>query len=171
MNPNQTTCPACGHNPAEPVQTYCRTCRAAYQRARRRLSRDRAAKVKQSKSARRELKQRCIEYLGGKCNRCHIKGHPAIYDFHHPGKRSFVISNSAQRAWDSIQQELDQCELLCKNCHAIHHYDDGSKAGRPPKPIDPLTQAFMDKIANIDCRSSEFRQARAKGTQDTPPRP
>jgi len=45
--------------------------------------------------------------------------------FHHPHNKSFGISNGGvSRSWEKIKKELDQCMLLCLNCHAeIHEYD------------------------------------------------
>ena len=59
------------------------------------------------------------------CQRCGIS-HPAILDFHHPepSKKDHMISLMVRkgRGRKAILEEIDKCEVLCKNCHAIEHY-------------------------------------------------
>ena len=73
------------------------------------------------------VKQQCVEYLGGKCNRCDWSGHISGFDFHHldPNKKDFSPSavNLANRTWELVKQELDKCELLCALCHREEHSD------------------------------------------------
>lgn len=68
-------------------------------------------------------KKRAIELLGGKCVRCGYSGHQAALEFHHldPSIKSFTIGMVANKAWKSIVDEIQKCELLCSNCHRIEH--------------------------------------------------
>jgi predicted HNH restriction endonuclease len=70
-------------------------------------------------------KARAIEYLGGACTVCGYDKHPSALQFHHrdPTTKSFTIGNVANRAWKIIEAELDKCDLICANCHAILHSD------------------------------------------------
>ncbi len=73
---------------------------------------------------RKEAKLALIIYKGGKCQKCGIENDcPAIYDFHHkdPSKKDFCISGSV-RSLDKMKEEVDKCDMLCKNCHAIVHW-------------------------------------------------
>lgn len=60
-----------------------------------------------------------------KCERCGF-AHPAALAFHHiDGKEkvaevSVLVSQSSSKK--RIQEEIAKCEVLCHNCHAIHHY-------------------------------------------------
>ena len=47
----------------------------------------------------------------------------AALDFHHidPDEKNFGICRRIDKAWETIQKELDKCVLLCKNCHAEYH--------------------------------------------------
>ncbi|NIT60184.1 MAG: hypothetical protein GWN00_29450 [Aliifodinibius sp.] len=70
------------------------------------------------------IKLKSIEYLGGKCERCGFDGHPAALQFHHrdPSKKIFRISNAYKYNWETkIVLELEKCELVCANCHAVEH--------------------------------------------------
>jgi hypothetical protein len=59
-----------------------------------------------------------------KCERCGFS-HPAALAFHHKdGKTkvsdiSAMVSQTASRK--KIEEEIAKCEVLCHNCHAIHH--------------------------------------------------
>jgi len=68
-----------------------------------------------------KLKEKAIAYKGGKCERCGYKGHYAPFDFHHVGEKNMVWNEMRNTGWDRVRLELDGCELLCSNCHRIHH--------------------------------------------------
>ena len=84
----------------------------------------------QVKKYRHNLKRKCIEYKGSQCEKCGYDKHPAAMHFHHidPSQKDFSISNAKNQSWNKIKLELDKCELLCANCHAIEHSDFGSVA-------------------------------------------
>ena len=71
----------------------------------------------------RELKIQAIQYKGGKCLDCGTMPHPAAMSFHHrdPSNKDFNISHARTKTLDAVRDELDKCDLLCKNCHAIRH--------------------------------------------------
>lgn len=70
---------------------------------------------------RRLIKERAIEYLGGKCRSCGYDRCPAALDFHHPNPREKEFVISGKLAWDLIERELNKCVLLCSNCHRETH--------------------------------------------------
>ena len=87
-----------------------------------------------SRLKRQENKIKTIKYLGGKCKKCgyEIKEDEfnfAAFEFHHPiDNKETTISEILNRKWDTIEKELNKCELLCSNCHRIEHSDyKGSK--------------------------------------------
>src|SRR5271166_3741002 len=76
-----------------------------------------------TKIRRIRAKRAAIAYLGGKCMRCDHTYHMAAMEFHHrdPSQKDFTIANVANKKWEVIKAELDKCDLLCSNCHRIHH--------------------------------------------------
>lgn len=70
------------------------------------------------------LKEKAVEYKGGKCERCPYNKCIAALDFHHldPKEKDFGIAdNGHTRSWEKIKQELDKCIMLCANCHREEH--------------------------------------------------
>lgn len=70
------------------------------------------------------LKKKCVEYLGGRCIKCGYDKCVGSLVFHHrnPKTKEFTISGNHCKSWESIQRELDKCDLLCTNCHHELHY-------------------------------------------------
>lgn len=61
------------------------------------------------------------------CNRCGFSNSFAL-QFHHsdPTKKEFTLCHALQRgiSKSSILAELEKCEVLCANCHSIHHAEE-----------------------------------------------
>jgi len=72
---------------------------------------------------RQRLKEKAIEYKGGKCIICGYNKSNRSLDFHHrdPNEKEFGIGHSKILSWDRVRNELDKCDLLCKNCHGEIH--------------------------------------------------
>lgn len=71
-----------------------------------------------------KLKQDCVTYKGGKCERCGYCKCVSALDFHHkdPSKKGFQISDVKKTNLNGIiKRELDKCVLLCANCHREEH--------------------------------------------------
>ncbi len=63
-----------------------------------------------------------------KCLECGFD-HPAALDFHHrdAAKKNFDISQAVcdRKNLKLIKTEIEEnCDVLCSNCHRIHHYEE-----------------------------------------------
>jgi 5-methylcytosine-specific restriction endonuclease McrA len=77
---------------------------------------DQAAKVK--RTLRRERTLYLIEYF--KSHPCVDCGEvdPVVLEFDHLRDKSFAIGPEiSRRAWKSILEEMEKCEVVCANCH------------------------------------------------------
>ena len=61
------------------------------------------------------------------CRNCG-ESNPVCLDFHHVDEKVGSISAliAERRSLDTIQRELQKCELLCANCHRERHFDPSS---------------------------------------------
>lgn len=61
------------------------------------------------------------------CKQCG-QNHPAALHFHHtdPSVKDTEISDAIGRSWSmtKILEEMQKCEVLCANCHAILHWEE-----------------------------------------------
>ncbi len=96
-------------------ETVCRKCLSFQQRA--------------------DLKQRALDYKGGKCIKCGYNACAAALVFHHwigftngyfseeekaKYRKSFSLSKKIC-SWDRYKEELDKCVSLCVRCHSELH--------------------------------------------------
>ena len=72
---------------------------------------------------RKAMKKRLVVYKGGSCEKCGYNQHIEVLDFHHtnPEKKNFNFAVSYSKSWEELQEEADQCRLLCANCHREEH--------------------------------------------------
>jgi hypothetical protein len=73
-----------------------------------------------------EIKQRAVQYKGGKCCICGYSRCLAALEFHHPDPTSKEIGvnnalGSGGASFEAIKCELDKCHLVCSNCHREVH--------------------------------------------------
>ena len=92
---------------------------------------DKKSKVKvnllETRLKRRNLiKNKAVDYKGGKCSKCGYDKCKAALDFHHinPEEKDFTIAKYYNLSWDKIKIELDKCILVCANCHREIHYEE-----------------------------------------------
>ena len=80
----------------------------------------------------RAVKQKAVDYLGGKCNVCSYDKYIGALEFHHinPAEKDFSIAQLKLSSFERIKSELDKCVLLCANCHREFH---GGLIELPPK--------------------------------------
>lgn len=76
-------------------------------------------KIRKQKAERRKIKlKQAKEYLGGKCVGC---GTTENLQFDHIDrtKKKYSITKRSLNSFDTLKEELDKCQLLCKTCHEI----------------------------------------------------
>lgn len=70
-------------------------------------------------------KEKAVHYLGKKCIDCGLENDCFdIYDIHHrdPKTKKYDISKMLKhKPWNTIQTELNKCDLLCAICHRKRH--------------------------------------------------
>ena len=84
-----------------------------------------------SKQPRRErMKQEYFEWKKTlKCNRCGFDDYRSL-QFHHEHGKEYNISDMSRCGFNlnKIQSEAKKCEVLCANCHQIHHFEERNVA-------------------------------------------
>jgi hypothetical protein len=53
-----------------------------------------------------------------------------IMEFDHLRDKRYSISTMMCHSAENIQKEIDKCELVCGNCHAIREYNRGYKTNK-----------------------------------------
>lgn len=75
---------------------------------------------------RKKLKEKAVEFLGGKCEKCGYDKCIAALEFHHLYGKDFGLSaRGLTRSWEKVEKELRKCQLLCANCHREVHAGQG----------------------------------------------
>ena len=138
---------------------------AEYQRKRKNAKSERYKERQRPVEWRRRTKLRLIEYKGGKCQDCGWDDmrYPRHFVFHHrdPSQKDFHISGKTLK-WETLQKEVDKCDLLCGRCHDILHeqeyLQEREKAIRERRTIcrhcgtDFLRHNYRQKYCSPSCR-------------------
>ena len=68
-------------------------------------------------------RQRALEFLGNKCVICEYNTYTCSLDIHHlnPDGKDPNFRSYRGWSWGRIKEELSECVLLCRNCHAAVH--------------------------------------------------
>lgn len=86
-------------------------------------------------------KSKIIQLKGGCCQHCGFKEHIVALSFHHknPKIKKFNLDGRglAGKTWKSILLELEKCDLLCLNCHAILHAKENDTYSVAPQGLEP----------------------------------
>lgn len=73
------------------------------------------------------IKEKCIDYKGGKCEKCGYNRCNEALEFHHlnPDEKDFSVGKDGyNHSWEQIKKELDKCIMLCANCHRELHAEE-----------------------------------------------
>ena len=83
------------------------------------------ANIRKARSL-RERKIQIVSHLGGKCVRCGYNNYYGALHVHHknPEQKHKNFRHIRSWSWNRVLQEIENCELLCANCHAEEHKSD-----------------------------------------------
>lgn len=110
-------------NRADGLNPYCKECHAIYRKEYYQKNKDK--RQKQVYKRREKIREWFNSYKKKlKCNRCGFD-HIAALDFHHKDdNKEYNISEIVSGGYskETILKEIEKCEVLCRNCHAIEHW-------------------------------------------------
>lgn len=89
---------------------------------------ERARRIQQKARSRQKKRDVVNAYLADHhCIRCGFSD-PRALQFHHRDRRSKVDAVGTmvnkQAAMGDILAEIEKCDVLCANCHSIHHAEE-----------------------------------------------
>lgn len=113
------------------------------------------------KKRRRQLKAQLVAIRGGQCSGCSYSGPAAAFDFHHrdPTTKRFAIG-SFNGTLEALWSEAEKCDMLCANCHRVHHAteDLNAKGG-----------AVVDYRRRLKVRAVDYMGGRCAGCERAGP--
>jgi hypothetical protein len=160
-----TSCPSSSSTAsATDTSGWCRSCFAAYFRARGDLHRSQSSAAKRSRT--RAVQAYVLRYLiEHPCVDCG-QDDPVILEFDHVGEKTATIARlvSDGAKLDILAEEMSRCEVVCVNCHrrrtarrARWRRADASEVSRRPYITAPVARNFahLDRILRqsgcVDC--------------------
>lgn len=103
------------------------------------------------------FKERCL-----KCGMDDVR----VLEFHHrvPAEKSFSISEAIRSRYPikDIIFEIKKCDVLCRNCHAILHAEEG----RPEKPRSP-DRRYIKSLKAADRHRKNHRKRKISLVTDS----
>jgi len=118
-------------------QRYCRCCSqlskkklvpviAARYQEKRKNSEWLERRQRLLRERRKETKRTLVDYKGGCCMDCHNSFPLECFHFDHrdPFTKLFDIGAKMNRPMELLKAEVDKCDLVCANCHAIRTASD-----------------------------------------------
>lgn len=91
------------------------------------IKRNRAWVNKRWSALSHKRKIELMEYKGNSCKHCgqeYNGKNGAAFDFHHRVPKDKLYSMGGkltEKPLDELKKEVDKCDLLCRNCHSVHH--------------------------------------------------
>jgi hypothetical protein len=79
--------------------------------------------INKQQTRRHRVKVFGIKHLGGSCIKCNLNydgKNACVFQFHHrdPDTKDSAVDF---RTMEALMLEIDKCDLLCANCHFMHH--------------------------------------------------
>ena len=110
------------------------------------------------------LKEKAIEYKGGKCQKCGYNKCDGALEFHHrdPSQKKFIISRNLNISWKKLKVELDKCDLLCANCHREIHTTNTTPLSEYRKYIHSANDECATPIKKTNKHKTQIEASIAK---------
>ena len=130
----------------EGTERKCKFCGRIFTYRRRKGHRRNCCNGCNTKIRKTRNKLRAINYLGGECSKCGYDKHISALEFHHVGEKSINIGEVANKSWENaIKPELEECVILCSNCHRAEH-------------SNRFSEQFVDKVVEDGRLDNELAQ-------------
>ncbi len=97
----------------------CKVCLPKYRRKQYLATKD--AHLTRTKKYKDKLNQFVRSTKEKPCTDCKIQYPWYVMQFDHLADKAFTISR-LNASWENIVKEIDKCEIVCANCHAIRTY-------------------------------------------------
>lgn len=91
-----------------------------------------------------------FNYLGNKCNKCGIKNVKLEFDHINKNNCNFRIAVGLEFGLDKLNEELDKCQLLCRNCHMDKTLSESDR--------HRTTHGELGMYTNYGCRCVECKK-------------
>lgn len=110
------------------LANYCKECNKIRQRKYYAQNKERYSdikKISRKKSQDKKRKQYLELMKEQSCKHCNLKDY-RVMEWHHlvPEEKKFNIGAAiGSKSWEKILEEIKKCIPLCRNCHAIYHYE------------------------------------------------
>lgn len=91
------------------------------------------------------------------CIRCG-EGRPRCLDFHHTGKKDLGVSQMVNHGYgkERIREEIDECVVLCANCHRKDHHE-----GLDSVTVPNVNRSNTNTSVDASSKPAACRQPRA----------
>lgn len=102
------------------LQSYCKTCSKSYRAAH--YKKNSKKYIKKMKDRRKSIRSHFKEVKSNTpCVDCDVIYPSYVMQYDHLSNKEGVVSQMVGHGYgkETIQKEIDKCELVCANCHAI----------------------------------------------------
>lgn len=106
-----------------------------------------------NKNRRMMHKKLALLFLGIICKQCG-SNNKLEFDHINSESKSFRITNNLTRKWESLQKELEKCQLLCKQCHIDKSLEE--------RGLSRVGHGALSMYTNHKCRCELCRKANAE---------
>lgn len=138
---------------SRPNQSYCYDCRALY--AKEYYNRNKRSYLLNRKKQNIKRRKWLNDYKESRgCSKCNDIGNPAVcYEFNHiTGDKYKPVGRLSKNSMKRILNEIEKCELICRNCHMDYTYKNSDKRDRTSlNTLRAKKRLIVDEVKNKPC--------------------